>query len=161
MGAKEGRGLPPEHRRYATRAAMFFVFGGILCTLVVLLVPTQVPPETASNFFLAASGVNATLLVAIAITISSIVRKGSERSRLPRMALFVAQLSVVFVGMMAAGFGILLFNVDTPFDSATFVLLARLMFVTWVVGFQLLVVGIQASTASEPRASESGDGRNK
>ncbi len=159
MEASEGPRLSPHHRRYATRAGLWFVFGGVLCTVVVLLVPTRVPPETASNFFLAASGVNATLLVAIAITISSIVRRGSERSRLPRMALFIAQLSVVFVGMIAAGFGILLFNVATPFDSGTFVLLARLTFVTWVIGFQLLVVGIQVSTAPEPRTSESGEER--
>lgn len=140
------------------RAGLWFAFGGVLCTIVVLLVPAQVPPETASNFYLAASGVNATLLVAIAITISSIVRKGAERSRLPRMALFIAQLSVVFVGMIAAGFGILLFNVATPFDSATFVLLARLTFVTWVIGFQLLVVGIQVSTTPEMQAADSREG---
>jgi hypothetical protein len=132
------------------RAGLWFVFGGALCTIVVLLVPAYVPPETASNFFLAASGVNATLLVAIAITISSIVRRGSETSRGPRMILFVAQLSVVFVGMIASGFGILLFNPATPFDSASFMTLARLTFVTWVIGFQLLVVGIQVSTTPEP-----------
>ena len=149
---------PPGARRYAGRAGLWFVFGGVLCTIVVLLVPAQVPPETASNFFLAASGVNATLLVAIAITISSIVRRGSERLRLPRMALFVAQLSIVFVGMIAAGFGILLFNVAAPFDSGTFVLLARLTFVTWVVGFQLLVVGILVSTMPESPARPSGGG---
>ncbi len=32
--------------------------------------------------------------------------------------------------MIAAGFGILLFNVAALFDTATFVLLARLTFVT-------------------------------
>ncbi len=152
--------LSPEARRYMVRAGLWFVFGGVLCTIVVLLVPTQVPPETASIFFLAASGVNATLLVAIAITISSIVRKGSERSRSPRMALFIAQLSVVFVGMIAAGFGILLFNAATPFDPVTFVLLARLTFVTWVIGFQLLVVGIQVSTTPETRVAVSVDERH-
>jgi hypothetical protein len=141
--------LSPGARRYVVRAGLWFVFGGILCTAVVLLVPAQVPPETASEFFLAASGVNATLLVAIAITISSIVRRGSETSRQPRMVLFVAQLSIVFVGMIASGFGILLFNPSTPFDSGTFMALARLVFVTWVIGFQLLVVGIQVSTMPE------------
>ena len=120
----------PGARRYAGRAGLWFVFGGVLCTVVVLLVPTHVPPETASNFFLAASGVNATLLVAIAITISSIVRRGSETSRRLRMILFVTQLSIVFVGMIASGFGILLFNPSTPFDSGSFVDLARLVFVT-------------------------------
>ncbi|HYM39118.1 MAG TPA: hypothetical protein VEY12_03085 [Thermoplasmata archaeon] len=144
--------LSPAARRYLIRAGLWFVFGGVLCTVVVLLVPNQVPPDTASNFFLAASGVNATLLVAIAITISSIVRRGAEASRSPRMILFVAQLSVVFIGMIASGFGILLFNAATPFDSLTFVALARLIFVTWVIGFQLLVVGIQVSTLPEPSA---------
>lgn len=141
--------LSPAAHRYAVRAGLWFIFGGVLCTAVVLLVPAQVPPETASNFFLAASGVNATLLVAIAITISSIVRQGSEASRRPRMVLFVTQLSIVFLGMIASGFGILLFNPATPFDSGTFVFLARLVFVTWVIGFQLLVVGIQVSTVTE------------
>ncbi len=141
--------LSPGARRYLIRASAWFVFGGILCTAVVLLVPATVPPETASNFFLAASGVNATILVAIAITISSIVRKGSAASIQARMMLFVAQLSIVFVGMIASGFGILAFNVAVPFDSGTFVALARLVFVTWVIGFQLLVVGIQVSTMPE------------
>ena len=150
--------MSPGTRRYLVRAGLWFVFGGVLCTVVVFLVPSQVPPETASNFFLAASGVNATLLVAIAITISSIVRKGSQTSLRPRMALFVAQLSIVFVGMIASGFGILLFNVATPFDSTTFVGLARLVFVTWVIGFQLLVVGIQVSTMPEAAGSGSRGG---
>ncbi len=141
--------VSPAARRYLLRAGLWFVFGGILCTVVVLLVPARVPPETASNFFLAASGVNATLLVAIAITISSIVRKGSDSSRRPRMVLFVTQLSIVFVGMIASGFGILLFNPSVPFDSGSFMALARLVFVTWVIGFQLLVVGIQVSTAPD------------
>ncbi len=146
-GVSHLRPLSPGTRGYLVRALLWFAFGGVLCTVVVLLVPPQVPPETASNFFLAASGVNATILVAIAVTISSIVRKGSEESRARRMTLFIAQLSVVFLGMIASGFGILLFNVETPFDSPAFVALARLVFVTWVIGFQLLVVGIQVSTA--------------
>ncbi len=141
--------LSPAARRYMVRAGLWFVFGGALCTAVVLLVPAQVPPDTASNFFLAASGVNATLLVAIAITISSIVRKGSESSRRPRMVLFVTQLSIVFVGMIASGFGIFLFNSSVAFNSGSFMALARLVFVTWVIGFQLLVVDIQVSTAPE------------
>ena len=128
----------------------------MLCTVVVVLVPSQVPPETASNFFLAASGVNATLLVAIAIT--SIVRKGSQTSLRPRMTLFVTQLSIGFVGMIASGFGILLFNVATPFDSPAFVGLERLVFVTRVIGFQLLVVGIQVSTMPDVAGSGSRGG---
>ena len=146
------RPMSPGARRYLSRAALWLVFGGVLCTVVVVLVPTQVPPETASSFFLAASGVNATLLVAIAITISSIVRKAPPASLRPRMVLFVVQLSVVFLGMIASGFGILLFNPSTPFDSPTFMDLARLVFVTWVIGFQLLVVGIQVSTIPEASA---------
>lgn len=153
------RAMSTTTRRYLARASLWFVFGGVLCTIVVLLVPAQVPPETASNFFLAASGVNATILVAIAITISSIVRTGSAASLRPRMALFVTQLSIVFIGMIASGFGILLFNAATPFDSPTFMDLARLVFVTWVIGFQLLVVGIQVSTIAE-RAPGPRDGRD-
>lgn len=145
----------PGARRHVVRAGLWFVFGGILCTVVVVLVPVTVPPVTASNFFLAASGVNATILVAIAITISSIVRKTSVASLRPRMALFVARLSIVFVGMIASGFGILRFNASTPFDSSTFVGLARLVFVTWVTGFQLLVVGVQVSTVPEPAVPDS------
>ncbi len=143
------RRMSPGARRYLLRALLWFAFGGVLCTVLVLLVPAQVPPETASSFFLAASGVNATILVAIAVTVSSIVRRGSDRSRRPRMALFTAQLSIVFVGMIASGFGILLFNPATPFDSGAFMTLARLVFVTWVIGFQLLVVGIQVSTGPD------------
>ncbi len=65
----------PPHRRgpfYHTFA--WFAVGTVASAIVVNLVPATVPVGNASDFFLAASGVNATILVAIAVTISSIVR---------------------------------------------------------------------------------------
>jgi hypothetical protein len=97
------------------------------------------------DFFLAASGVNATILVAISVTISSIVRQRSEKQILGRSALFVAQLCVVFIGMVASGLGILVFNPSVPLDSLTFRVLAGLVLVTWIIGFMLLVIGVEVS----------------
>ncbi len=110
------------------------------------IIPAQVPSETASNFFFSASGVNATLLVAMAVTISLVLRKYNGRSRRAIMALFIAELTVVFVGMVAAGLGILIFNPSTPFDPSTFRSLLNLVLATWVIGFVLLVAGIWATS---------------
>ena len=90
---------------------------------------------------------NATILVAIAVTISSIVRSRWGGATVWRMALFIAQLSVVFLGMIAGGLGILLFNSEIPFDGAKFHFLADLVFLTWILGFMLLAIGIQASVS--------------
>lgn len=97
--------------------ARLFVVGTVASAIVVNLVPDTVPPSTASDFFFAASGVNATLLVAIAVTISSIVRGRWRGPTSWRTALFIAPLSVVFVGMIAGGLGILLFHADVPFEA--------------------------------------------
>ncbi len=47
--------------------------------------------------------------------------------------------------MIAGGLGILLFNPDVPFDNAKFQFLADLVFLTWILGFRLLAIGIAAS----------------
>ena len=133
----------PRYRRFHTW--IWFVAGGVGSTIVVNLVPNSVPPTTASDFFLAASGVNVTILVAISVTISSIVRQLSDRSIPGRMALFVAQLSVVFIGMIASGLGILIFNPAVPLDPGTFRILTGLILVTWILGFMLLVIGVEPS----------------
>ncbi len=93
---------------------------------------------------------NATLLVAIAVTISSIVRSRWGGPTMWRTALFIAQLSVVFVGMIAGGLGILLFNADAPFDSAKSHFLVDPVFLTWILGFIRLAIGIEVSALPPP-----------
>ncbi len=137
--------VPPPARRPTYRPLAWFIVGTIASAIVVNLVPDTVPPSSAADFFLAASGVNATILVAIAVTISSIVRTRWGGPTRWRMALFVAQLSIVFIGMIAGGLGILLFNSAVPFDSVKFRFLADLVFLTWILGFMLLAIGIEAS----------------
>jgi hypothetical protein len=140
-----------------------FLFGflvGTLMGVVTLLtigfiVPRIVPSETASNFFFAASGVNATLLVAIAVTISTILGKSPAIERRWRMFFFIAQLTIVFVGTIAAGLGILLFNPSVPFDEAMFISLVDVVFTTWVIGFMLLIAGIWISIVQEESKNES------
>ncbi len=123
---------------------------GLVTSFVIgALVPKEVPSETASNFFFAASGVNATLLVAIAVTIATILTRTPPKERRLRMLFFVAQLTVVFIGTIAAGLGILLFNGSTPFDSSTFLSLVNLVFTTWVIGFVLLIAGIWTTVLEE------------
>ena len=96
-------------------------------------------------FFFAASGVNATLLVAIAVTITAILGKTPANERKWRTMFFIAQLTIVFVGTIASGLGILTFNPEVPFDSSKFTLLVDLVFTTWVIGFMLLIAGIWIS----------------
>ncbi len=69
------------------------------------------------------------------------------------MLFFVAQLLVVFVGMIASGLGILLFNPATPVDMSKFVPMVDLIFTTWVIGFMLLIAGIWVTIVEgkEPR----------
>ncbi len=69
------------------------------------------------------------------------------------MVLFMAQLAVVFVGLVAAGLGILIFNPAVPFNASIFRSLVNLVLSTWVIGFVLLVAGIWSTAFSqdEPR----------
>ncbi len=120
---------------------------GIIVSLATLFVagpfvPVQVPPETASNFFFAAAGVNATFLVATSVTISATLRRQPGKRRRAIVILFMAQLAVVFVGLVASGLGILIFNPSVSFDSSVFKSLVNLVLSTWVIGFVLLVAGI-------------------
>ncbi len=54
----------------------------------------------------------------------------------------MAQLAVVFVGLVASVLGILIFNPSVSFDSAVFRSLVNLVLSMWVIGFVLLVAGI-------------------
>jgi hypothetical protein len=123
-----------------------FIFGIVVSLLTLFvagpMVPAQVPPETASNFFFAAAGVNATFLVATAVTVSATLRRHPGKRRRVIMVLFMTQLAAVFVGLVAAGLGILIFNSSVPFDSSMFRSLVNLVLSTWVIGFVLLVAAI-------------------
>ncbi len=140
---------PGLRRRPRLQTFAWFIMGTVASAIVVNLVPATVPSSSAADFFLAASGVNATILVAIAVTISSIVRTRWGGTTTWRTALFIAQLSIVFLGMIAGGLGILLFNADVPFDSVKFQFLADLVFLTWILGFMLLAIGVEASVFPE------------
>jgi hypothetical protein len=132
---------------------MGFAFGLALGALTLLaigtLIPNQINPETASNFFFASTAVNATLLVAMAVTISSILTRTPGQGRKTRMLFFMAQLIVVFLGLVVSGVGILVFNTAVPFDYGRFVEFVNLVFTTWVVGFVLLIAGIWVSILPE------------
>jgi hypothetical protein len=134
-----------------------FLFGlgiGAVTLLVIgTLIPEDINPETASNFFFASTAVNATLLVAMAITISSILDRTPERARGSRMLFLVAQLVVVFLGLVVSGIGILIFNPANAFDNNLFVEFVNIVFTTWVVGFVLLIAGIWVSIMPGPDAS--------
>ncbi len=69
------------------------------------------------------------------------------------MVLFMAQLAVVFVELVAAGLGILIFNPEVPFNASTFRSLVNLVLSTWVIGFVLLVAGTWSTAfiQDEPR----------
>jgi hypothetical protein len=129
------------------------LFGVVVSMATLLLaralVPESVPTETASSFFFAASAVNATLLVAIAVTISVLTRKYSGHVRRAIMLLFIVQLSVVFVGLVTAGIGILVFNPSVPLNASLFSTMFELVLATWVIGFVLLVAGIWATSFDE------------
>jgi len=61
----------------------------------------------------------------------------------------MAQLIVVFLGLVVSGVGILVFNTAVPFDYDSFVDFVNLVFTTWVVGFVLLIAGIWISILPE------------
>jgi hypothetical protein len=118
------------------------------------LIPSDIVPETASNFFFAATGVNATLMVAMSITISTILERSPGQNRKPRMLLLVTELTVVFFGLIVSGVGILIFNSATPFDYVRFLDFVYIVFTTWVIGFVLLISGIWVSVWSEVEDSK-------
>jgi hypothetical protein len=65
------------------------------------------------------------------------------------MLLFIVQLSVVFVGLVTAGIGILVFNPSVPLNASLFSTMFELVLATWVIGFVLLVAGIWATSFDE------------
>ncbi len=128
------------------RFLLGFAFGlalGITTLLIIgSLIPNRIDEATASSFFLAATGVNATLLVAIAVTISAILNRTPDRYRKSRMLFFIVQLIVVFIGLVISGVGILAFNPEAPLNLNELITLVNLVFTTWVIGFVLLIAGI-------------------
>jgi hypothetical protein len=61
----------------------------------------------------------------------------------------MAQLIVVFFGLVVSGIGILVFNTAVPFDYDRFMDFVNLVFTTCVVGFVLLIEGIWVSNLPE------------
>lgn len=126
------------------------VMGLLTMLMIGRIVPSQVSPATASNFFFAAAGVNATLLVAISVTIPSILLKQMPGHRRTMREFFLtAQLMVVFLGLVTSGMGILYFDPTLPFDAVEFKEFVYLVFGTWVVSFVLLISGIWAAIPKE------------
>jgi hypothetical protein len=72
-----------------------------------------------------------------------------EHSRRGRMVFFMAQLIVVFIGLIVSGLGILIFNPAASFDYDLFVTFVNLVFTTWVIGFVLLIAGIWVASLPE------------
>jgi hypothetical protein len=151
-----GRGAIRSSRwlRFLAGCAFGTIIGVGTLVMARTITPSTVPSETASNFFFSASAVNATLLVAISVTISVLLRRYAGKVRRAIMALFIVQLTIVFVGMVAAGIGILVFNPGTPFDAVLFKDMLNLVLGTWVIGFVLLVAGIWATTYDESVVSQ-------
>jgi len=136
-------------RRFLLGFSFGIILGMVTLFAIGRFIPDLIDPTTASNFFFAATGVNATLLVAIAVTIASILSRTHERSRRGRMVFFMAQLIVVFIGLIVSGLGILIFNPAASFDYDLFVTFVNLVFTTWVIGFVLLIAGIWVASLPE------------
>jgi|WetSurMetagenome_2_1015567.scaffolds.fasta_scaffold34312_4 hypothetical protein len=136
-------------RRFLLGFAFGVSLGVVTLFAIMELIPSEINPETASSFFFAATGVNATLLVAISVTISSILTRTPEKQRKTRTLFFMAQLVVVFIGMIISGVGILVFNPAVPLDYQRFVDYVDIVFTSWVVGFVLLIAGIWVSILPE------------
>ena len=137
-------------RRYVLGTVLGISVGLLTMFMIGRIVPIQVSPATASNFFFAAAGVNATLLVAISVTIPSILLKQRPGHRRTMREVFLtAQLMVVFLGLVTAGMGILYFDPTLPFNAEEFKEFVYLVFGTWVVSFALLISGIWAALPQE------------
>ena len=146
--------MAEKRAKISRRFLIGFFFGlgvGVITLLIIgALIPQDINPETASNFFFASTAVNATLLVAMAITISSILDRTPNRGREGRTLFLVTQLVVVFLGLVVSGIGILIFNPANAFDHSLFADFVNIVFTTWVVGFVLLIAGIWVSIMPVP-----------
>jgi hypothetical protein len=135
-----------EHVHLRRRYIFGMLLGLVLAVATMLtigrLVPEDVSPGTASNFFFASAGVNATLLVAISVTIPTIMAKIPGHKRRMRGLLLTAQLILVFFGLVVSGLGILYFDPSKPLDIEEFQEFVYLVFGTWVTSFVLLILGI-------------------
>jgi hypothetical protein len=74
----QGDRMPPSESPRSSQnrfhTVVWFIAGRVVSTIVVNLVPRTVQPTTGADFLLVASGVNATMFVAVSVTISSVVR---------------------------------------------------------------------------------------
>jgi hypothetical protein len=149
-------GTMPQRRVRRTRFLFGFILGlGIgAITLMVIgpLIPSQISSVTAQNFFFAATGVNSTMLVAIAVTIPSILSRTAEMTRRPRMLFLSGQLMIIFIGLLVSGVGILVFDPSLPLNYEEFHNFVNIIFTTWVISFVLLVSGIWVSALPEPES---------
>ena len=141
--------MPQNPIRKHLRFLKGLLFGASLglTTLLVMgaFIPHQISPVAATNFFLAATGVNATLLVAVSVTIPTILSKTPELNRRSRMAFLMVQLMVVFLGLYVSGIGIQVFDPTMPVNYGEFVVFVNVTFITWVISFILLASGIWES----------------
>jgi hypothetical protein len=129
-------------RRYMFGIGLGVILGIATMVIIGRLVPGEVSPATASNFFFASAGVNATLLVAISVTVPTIMAKIPGHKRRRRGLLLTAQLILVFFGLVVSGLGILYFDPSKPLDIEEFQEFVYLVFGTWVTSFVLLILGV-------------------
>jgi hypothetical protein len=138
--------MTQEHVHLRRRYIFGLILGLVLAAATMLiigrLVPSEVSPSTASNFFFAAAGVNATLLVAISVTVPTIMAKIPGHKRRNRGLLLTAELVLVFFGLVVSGLGILFFDPSKSLDIEEFQEFVYLVFATWVMSFTLIILGI-------------------
>jgi hypothetical protein len=144
-----------RNRKFLIGFAFGLALGAITLLAIGALIPDQISPEIASSFFFASTGVNATLLVAMAVTISAILSNTPDQVRRQRMIFFMAQMIVVFFGLVVSGVGILVFNPAMAFNYGEFVTFVNIVFTTWVIGFVLLIAGIWVSMLPDNVVSRS------
>jgi hypothetical protein len=132
-------------KRFALGLIIGIILAGLTLFMIGKIVPSHVSPATASNFFFASAGVNATLLVAISVTIPTILKQTPGHRRTRSEIFLTAELMVVFFGLVTSGIGILYFDPALPLDIEEFQEFVYLVFGTWVVSFALIISGIWAA----------------
>jgi uncharacterized membrane protein len=129
---------------------------GVLSSLAVAFLtwaalPAQISGAAASTFFATSTGVSATILVAMAVSSISILRRVREEPRTRRVFLIslLAEMIIIFVGMVRSAIAVLVYNPTTPFNQGDVVYAILFVVLTWMTGFGIMCFSLAAPGSTE------------
>ena len=113
-----------------------------IALLLFAVTPRSIYADAAAQFYVSAIAVNSSFLVAVALGFSSLYKDIPRVSRRTWLTIFIFDLLVLFVGMMATALGLLNFVKLVPVESPWISGLEIYIYFSWVFGFLLFIAAL-------------------